>query len=266
MKRHTAEEYLELLSSLMPVGKAWNRDPLSRMYQFLYGKAEELARIEARIIDLIETERDTRLTTELLSDFETEFGLPDDCSDLAPTVDQRRQELHAKYLSLGGQWKQYFIDMLEALGVEAKIIEYVDERFHFSVVGKTQEIEFFICGSSVCGDFLSLVTPGAILECFIEKFKPAHTVADYKYTGYGFSAGFSAGFNSGNQVTLMYLQGGFSRGFNIGFRVYYGGGFRHSAFGKGFSRPVVPAYTFSYGGGFTPGYSSGFKKPNILGW
>jgi uncharacterized protein YmfQ (DUF2313 family) len=71
-------KYLRLLQSLLPWGKAWNREEDSVLTQLLTGQAVEFARVETRSRELA-VERDVRTSTELLGDYEEELGLPDLC-------------------------------------------------------------------------------------------------------------------------------------------------------------------------------------------
>lgn len=148
---YSAVDYLKLLASLLPKGRAWNRhfgrllgwgpfgagfgdgfagarmskptqDP-STLMEVLAGQAEELARVDQRSHDLL-TEKDTRYTTELLIDHEADFGLPDACMEEAElTVEQRRHILNLKLRAIGQQDKDYFEDLVESLGYGQAYIE-----------------------------------------------------------------------------------------------------------------------------------------------
>lgn len=264
MKKYIVSDYLDLLKSLLPRGRAWTRDVTSVLSQLLYGEADELARVDVRINKLVDVERDTRTTDELLGEHENDLGLPDDCSPELGTIIERRRQLHTKFISIGGQNKQYYIDLAEALGFVIKIVEYVYNRYHWSVISQSSEIIYFICGSSECGDFLSFVPPAEILECTLNKLKPAHTVIDFKYSDYGFGAGFGPGFDTVWKLSIPKLEGGFGRGWGIGFDVRYGGGFGRG-FGRGYDRVEITPDKW-YGLGFGPGFGPGWQKPFVLGW
>jgi uncharacterized protein YmfQ (DUF2313 family) len=245
-----AEEYKRLLKSLLPKGKIWNREDGSTLSEFLHGEAEELARLETRSEELL-VERDTRKTTELLIEHETDFSIPDDCSELAGTIEERRRLLTSKLTAIGQQDKDYFIEVALSLGYVITINEFspficgvgesgdpcgdLDVLFYWEVLvqGQGAGIVYFTSGESQSGDPLQF-TPGAdLLKCVFAKLKPAHTVIIYGWSGPGFSNGFSNGFDSIRSDELSYLEGGFSNGFSNGFDIFKGGGF-DNGFSNGF--------------------------------
>jgi uncharacterized protein YmfQ (DUF2313 family) len=111
----TALDYRSLLMHLLPRGRMWTRDVSSVIAQVMYALGEELARIEGRYEDL-RRERDSRYVTELISEMDDEFGLPDATHPLAGTIEQRREDLHGKVVALGGQYEDYFNTVAEAMG------------------------------------------------------------------------------------------------------------------------------------------------------
>ena len=116
MVGRSVDQYLMLLKSLLPRGKAWSKDTSSILSQFLTAVADEFVRLEGAALSLLD-ERDTRLTSDLLTDHEYDLGLPDECSSLSDSIAERRNQAHAKLTALGGQHKQYFIDLANALGI-----------------------------------------------------------------------------------------------------------------------------------------------------
>lgn len=86
--------------------------------------AIELEKVEQRITDL-RREVIPGLSRELLTEWERDLGLPDQCSPLAATVEERAQIAHAKYTgNYYGQNKQFFIDYALKLGATITIQEY----------------------------------------------------------------------------------------------------------------------------------------------
>jgi uncharacterized protein YmfQ (DUF2313 family) len=265
----TATEYLNLLKSLLPKGKAWTREVTSILHQFLFGEADELARVDARS-DVLLSERDSRTVNELLPEYEEELGLPDDCSEAAETIEERRRAVNTKVLSLGGQHPQYYIDLALAVGSVIKIIEYITPRFHFSIVTDGRTIVEFICGSSESGDPLTFIPPAVYLECIINRLKPAHTVANFVYSNYAFDENFGPGFDSLYKKDTDYMEGAFNKEFNLEYDVRYGGAFGMKEWGYGpefdnsFDRMMVRTPDVYYGGSFGPAYASSFKQPEAL--
>lgn len=171
--------YYRLIRSLFPRGRAWNIDS-GVMKELVQGKAVELARVDARV-DALLLERNTLTTTELLSEFEAEFGLPDDCIDPSTyTTAERRAALNTKLTSLGSLRPNYYIGIAESLG--------------YTGVTVTMYTPFW-CGLGVsgdpCGDQETIfywtlkwtydmtkpLQDGQDLECLVNRYKPAHTVA-----------------------------------------------------------------------------------------
>ena len=236
----SANDYLRLLQSLLPRGRAWTRDAASRLSQFLLGVAEEFARLEARALELI-IERDTRYSTDLLPEHEFDLGLPDECYTELGTIAQRRLRAHAKLIALGGAHKQYFIDLAAAFGYSMVIEEYpvggLESIFHWTaLVDYSSEIYllWFTSGGSTMGDPISQIVGIEALECFLERYKPAHTRVFVRLDGPEFGQGFNIAYDS--LLSEDGTTGAFGLGFNISFDVWYGGEFDFNEFGKGFSK------------------------------
>lgn len=248
-------DYLRLLQSLLPRGKVWSRALNARLTEFLYGEAEELARIDNRAQDLL-CETNTRCTTELIEDHEAELGLPDECTrDYTLSLSERRTAANAKLTATGGQEKQYFIDIATTYGYTATVTEYTpfwcglgacgDEIgpqiniFYWTFTVFTDETPIpFLCGEGACGDSLNKVSDLLnTVFCFAQKYKPAHTVLLTALAGAGFDEGFDNGFDSLDSQSIDYLTGGFDQGFSFGFNVNLGGAFSNG-FDVGFNKPA----------------------------
>lgn len=193
----SADDYYAQLQALLPQGPIWARDEDGVLNKQLRAWAEELARIDARIEVLI-NEADPRTTNELLPDWERVAGLPDACLTVAQSYQQRIDALVSKLTTLGGQSLEYFIALAEALGYEGTTID----EYHPFLCGESEcgdalwtdadrfvwqlnmpsdgSVTYFACGESTCGD--SLQSWGdEVIECRINTFKPAHTVAIFAY-------------------------------------------------------------------------------------
>lgn len=190
----TAAQYLSQLQALLPRGGAWPREPDATLTRLLQALADELARVDGRAQVLIE-EEDPRTTYEMLSDWERAFGLPETCAGAGETTQQRRNALVAKVTGIGGQSRQYFIDLAEQLGYEITITEFdpftvgdtVDDeiygelwQFAWQVNAPQESITPFLATSSV-DDPLG-AWGNEQLECAINRLKPAHTTALFAYS------------------------------------------------------------------------------------
>ena len=239
--------YLRLLQALLPKGRAWNRDDGSMLTEVLQAQADELARVDGRS-DVLLNERDTRLTSELLIEHETDLGLPDTCSTEGETIQERRRAAHAKLIALGQQNPAYFIELALAFGWTITITEYTpfwcgvggsgepcgDQETIFywkvSIAYGSGDIIYFLCDSSESGDPISYIPGTESLVCLLSKYKPAHTVFFFDYVGPEFDRAYSAAFDSLPSESEGYLEGAFWREFGSGFDVHYGGEFDRGAF------------------------------------
>ena len=240
MGKRNVTDYLYLLQSLLPKGSAWTKESSSVLGQVLYAIAEEFAELERVALSLL-NERDTRFTSDLLTDHEFDLGLPDECSLVSDTIAQRRNNARAKLIALGGANKQYFIDIAAALGYTITIQEYPDASlpsiFHWQVTALYDEdlyLRWFTSGSGVSGDPICQIIGIDTLICFIEKYKPAHTVVVFILEGPEFDQAFDISFKS--LYPEQDTSGSFDRGFNVSFDVYYGGAFEFMAFDNSFNK------------------------------
>lgn len=85
----SAAAYGSLISSLLPEGDAWPREPGMPLAKLTDWMAAEFARVDARVADLLR-EADPRQTAELIEEWEREVGLPDECSAGLSTLEARR--------------------------------------------------------------------------------------------------------------------------------------------------------------------------------
>src|SRR4051812_28592617 len=100
------EIYTKLLKRLLPPGRAWVASDGGHLSGLFSGLAEELSRAHVRGLALIE-EMDPRTTFELLEDWERICGLPDACTGLGTTLQDRRNQIVARLLLGGPQNKQF---------------------------------------------------------------------------------------------------------------------------------------------------------------
>lgn len=111
-------DYLRQLKALLPPGVVFDREPDSVVTQTLEATADELARVGARGVDLIE-ESDPRTADETIGDWERILSLPDESVLAIPaTLAERRIAVAQKYASRGGQNREFFIALAAACGYE----------------------------------------------------------------------------------------------------------------------------------------------------
>ncbi len=207
------KDYTAFLQALLPTGQAWNRQENSNLTLLLDAFAAEFLAIHNRALDLLK-ESDPRSTIEMLTDWETETGLPDSCSEgIATTFQERRQAILQKLTTIGGQSASYFRSIAEGYGYEVEITEnlpfrvgesYTGEeyiegeysrrqihltddtsiRFYWNAKVLEPRVNYFRCGESECGiETLATITQAEDLECILMRLKPAHTHLTFAYEG-----------------------------------------------------------------------------------
>lgn len=184
-----AADYRDLLLGLLPPGDALTRDPESDLGRLLWGLAGELARIDARLEQLL-AEVDPRTTTELLADWERVLGIPHCGATVAPTLAARRSEILAR-LTLLGNLTPAFLEQALALSgftvsiVERDPLEFGSSQFGDELAGPAAwwtfdavtpdagvfEAEF---GAVAFGEPLGSIGNDR-LACLLDALKPAHT-------------------------------------------------------------------------------------------
>lgn len=197
----TAIEYKEQLQALLPPGRLWDalREDGSLADRLLAAQAEEFARVNGRVDDLLD-EADPRTTMELLEEWEAWAGLPDICTGAMGTLQERRDALVQKLTSRGGQSRAYFLELASSLGYTVTIDEFrpficgksrcgdqlnggADARFYWRVNVGAAKVIGFVCGGSQCGNSLGKIDRAGVLECLLQRLKPAQTEIIFNYSG-----------------------------------------------------------------------------------
>ena len=191
----TATDYLKQFLSLLPRGAAWARGQSSNLGKLLHGLSEEPARIDSRCRDLL-NEADPSRTVEMLTEWESVFGLPDTCTGELETLQERRAALLARVTMVGGQSPGFFISIAQSLGYEVTISEYFPFRagagaagdgvqneawqFAWTVNAPETTVTSFRAGQSGAGEPLR-TWGNDLLECAIQQLCPAHTTVIFAY-------------------------------------------------------------------------------------
>lgn len=193
----TDTDYLRQLQALLPPGPAWSRDDAATVTHLLAGLSQELERVDGRAWQVLE-EADPRTVAELFADWERVAGLPDSCAVAfggTPTVAQRRAALVGRLTTLGGQSPAYYVGLAAALGYAITVTEFheytVNDDVDYSIYGAAWNFAWQVNAAlntvteftveSTVDDPLA-AWGNALLECVINRLKPAHTAVLFSYT------------------------------------------------------------------------------------
>jgi len=196
--KRTAAHYARQYLALLPEGPFWEgfRQPDGRNRRLIDAKAEGMARVDGRGLDLV---RDLNPLTafETLAARETEAGLPHACAGLPETIAARVDALVAQWSARGGQSRQYYINVAAALGYVITITEYgarqhgradyggtyggPDWWFVWQVDAALYNYRAREFGRAAHGEPYAS-WGNAVLECVLERLKPAHTLIIFSYT------------------------------------------------------------------------------------
>jgi uncharacterized protein YmfQ (DUF2313 family) len=190
-------DYLHQLQALLPHGPAWPRDDAAAISRLLAALATELARVDGRAMQLVE-EADPRTVAELFADWERVTGLPDACAVAFggdQSMSQRRAALVGRLTTMGGQSSAYYVGLAAALGYAITISEFSEHsvndnvehalygaawNFAWQVNAALNTVTEFTIDSTV--DDPLAAWGNALLECVINRLKPAQTTVLFSYT------------------------------------------------------------------------------------
>lgn len=191
----TRQQYAQAFIQLLPLGLLFETDQESTLYQLILAICANYEIFDT-FTDEFMTEVYPDTTTELLIDWETEFGLPDECSQADDTIETRRKLLMAKYNALGGQTAAYYIMLAAYLGYTITITEFTGFRTN---INRTNDVLYgedwqwvwqVNCSLTNAVYFrtnLSTTNEPLIdygnerLICFMNKYKPAHTEVIFNF-------------------------------------------------------------------------------------
>ncbi len=197
---YESQAYANQILSLFPLGPAWDDARTTNLGTLSLAMADELSRVDARsqqlAVDWLPSQ-----SIELLPDWERALALPDNCfPDQAQTLEQRQLAAVEKFTRLGLQTPAYFKSLAAHLGYNVEIEEFfpfaagsglagtavIDEDWAYTwkvhIYGQQITVSDFQVGKSTVGEGLR-TWGNSLIECVINRQKPAHTVVIYSYEG-----------------------------------------------------------------------------------
>lgn len=192
---YSADDLLTALQALLPTGPAWPRAGEAVQTQVLATLVEPLREMTDRAASLL-SDAFPIAPVELLPEWEATLGLPDPCVGAAPTLLQRQQQVHARFVASGGQSVPYFTMTAANLGYPVTITEFAPSRFGrpfglpfggeawahaWQVDAPTFTVEPFLFGRNAFGDPFA-VWDNTVLQCEMKRLSPAHTMLLFAYS------------------------------------------------------------------------------------
>ena len=253
---HSSERYKKQLISLLPPGKLAITDE-SNLAKLLHAFSDEIARIDARVDDLID-ESLVSSVHELLNEWEDDYGI----YNRSLTDAERVAILKSKVLQVGQQNKEYFEEIATSLGFDIEIEEFRPAWIELVAIGDYvgSEINIFrwFVWVNIVADMQWNISE--LIETFFQ-LKPGHTYVGFEFKGAEYSRAFYRNdFNSIQHFDGKFLPGSFDFSFDDSFRnnYSYNGVNYTGGFGCGFGL----SFNFAAGGAFEfNAYNSEFDKP-----
>ncbi len=194
-------DHAQMLRQLLPRGAAWDFAPDGTFARLLEALAAEFARIDVRVLDLLD-EADPRTALETLVDWERVAGLPDACTGAPDNIGERQIALVQKLTGITGQSRADFIDLAARIGFEIEIREHRPLRTGFRVGDRCMDTSWAFAWTVIVQPFDGAGAPllsiahfkvgdpvgtrvrgfGSLdLECVIRRTAPAHTKVIFAY-------------------------------------------------------------------------------------
>jgi len=192
----TSLDYSDLIKAHLPRGLLWDMLEADPIFSEIIGAfADELALVEARSLDII-AEADPRQVKELMPEWQAYAGLPEPCGQAPSTLIEQRNALLNKLTAIGGQSRQYFIDVAAKLGFAITLTEFAPLRCGFQLGGQfaAEEAIFTLqinaalntvfhsqYGQMQCGDQIRS-WGNESLECALNQIVHAHMTLLFSYS------------------------------------------------------------------------------------
>ncbi|GBR14168.1 putative phage tail protein [Gluconobacter frateurii] len=133
MQSYTREEYTNAYLSLLPPGKAFNRNSDSNFYKLAYSMMGQTKDVDDAALSLIDDIHPST-TTNFLTEWQSSLGLPDKCVTYGSSFEDQRSQVVSRLTFTGGSTKAFLEQFCEGLGYTVEVQEWGEA----------------ICGVSVC--------------------------------------------------------------------------------------------------------------------
>lgn len=201
----TQETFRKALADNLPQGEAYKAKNIvdAVLYKLIFGLAKCYLELDQRADDLI-NEMFPQTVVESIDEWETEYGLPEDCNnDIELSFSERQLALLAKFASLGGQTPSYYVDIAANLGFTITVTEFDGARYgrdtygdvtgtryahttaphvwYVDVLGIETIYATYSIDRYTTTQYSKLGIDTSVLECLINKLKPAHSEVVFFY-------------------------------------------------------------------------------------
>ena len=185
----TRDAYRDQLHALLPAGRAWPEESDTTLDALVRAITADLADVDLRDANLlIEVRPNTAVA--LLPDWERVVGLPDDCSSLASTLNERQAAVLEKVVTKPTLNASEFVRIGASFGVTITVAE-LDQTRADAIAGldttngkwrfvwwigipASADTRFFRMGARL-GERFTTFARNTELECRMQKAAPAHT-------------------------------------------------------------------------------------------
>ncbi len=173
--RYSADDYASAARALMPRGRVWPDGTGSVQANVLHALGVGIERIDAAASILLDGSLPGSGQSSFLPEWEATLGLPDPCAGANPTFDQRRAQVRTRFIGVGGQSRQRYIDFAAGIGFEISITNYAPFKAGRSTVGNpvASDAWSFVWGVQIVANTGGL-SPDVLL-CELDTIKPAET-------------------------------------------------------------------------------------------
>ena len=187
-------DYGQAMSRLLPPGRVWRTDTGATLIAALNALAPTYVRSAAAAAQVL-IDASPATTQNLLVEWEESLGLPDPCTPLNPSLQQRAAAVRAKFGARGGLNIAYFVSLAAALGFTITITEFQPFRagmpcgspdygpawaFVWQVNAPQVNTFRFAAGQSAAGDPLTSYDSQELI-CRITANKPAESTVIFVF-------------------------------------------------------------------------------------